>query len=199
MGLLHGVWMNAVDAVSHPFTDGSITFPHPTVRAEHELATVEICVAKMTNMLQDINEMYFSYWKPPGVSERMWSANSEASISVEYQTLAGHSCRLSEKLGDLMISTGVPCKWLWEVWKHLGALVKSLGAPGRTRKCQQQAWERQRHVWERWRHVQQHLESQWSSLGATTSSLGKLLVQLEIIATNYYSMIFKSHAFNLYS
>jgi hypothetical protein len=23
----------------------------------------------------DISKMYFSYWKPPGVSERMWSVN----------------------------------------------------------------------------------------------------------------------------
>jgi len=25
--------------------------------------------------------MYFSHWKPPGVSERMWSVNLAASIS----------------------------------------------------------------------------------------------------------------------
>jgi len=38
----------------------------------------------------------FSHWKPPGVSERMWSVNINASISGEYQTLGGHSCRPSE-------------------------------------------------------------------------------------------------------
>jgi hypothetical protein len=44
---------------------------------------------------QNISKMYFSHWKPPGVSERMWSVNLDASISGEYQTLGGHSCRLS--------------------------------------------------------------------------------------------------------
>ena len=38
-----------------------------------------------------MSKMYFSHWKPPGVSERMWSLNLEASISGEYQTLGGHS------------------------------------------------------------------------------------------------------------
>jgi len=39
-----------------------------------------------------IRKRHFSQWKPPGVSERMWSVNSDASISGEYQTLGGHSC-----------------------------------------------------------------------------------------------------------
>jgi len=43
-----------------------------------------------------ISKMYFSHWKPPGVSKRMWSVNLDASISGEYQTLGGHSCRPSE-------------------------------------------------------------------------------------------------------
>jgi hypothetical protein len=43
-----------------------------------------------------ISKMYFSHWKPPGESERMWSVNLDASISGEYQTLGGHSCRPSE-------------------------------------------------------------------------------------------------------
>jgi len=43
-----------------------------------------------------INTMYFGRWEPPGVSERMWSVNLEASISGEYQTLGGHSDRPSE-------------------------------------------------------------------------------------------------------
>jgi len=38
-----------------------------------------------------ISKIYFSLWKPPGVSERMWSVNLDASISGEYQTLGGHS------------------------------------------------------------------------------------------------------------
>jgi len=43
-----------------------------------------------------ISKMYFSHWKTPGVSERMWSVILDASISGEYQTLAEYSCRPSE-------------------------------------------------------------------------------------------------------
>jgi len=35
-------------------------------------------------------------------------------------------------------------------------------------------------------------------VGKTTSSLGTLLVRLEIIATTYRSTIFKTHVFSLY-
>jgi hypothetical protein len=34
--------------------------------------------------IDNISEMYLSHWKPPGVSERMWSVNIDASISGEY-------------------------------------------------------------------------------------------------------------------
>jgi len=44
----------------------------------------------------NISKMYFSHWKAPGESERMWSVNLDASISGEYQTRGGHSCRPSE-------------------------------------------------------------------------------------------------------
>jgi len=57
-----------------------------------------------------IRNMYFSHWKTPGVSERMWSVNLDASISAQYQTLGGHSGWASESLGSLMTATGVP----WE-------------------------------------------------------------------------------------
>jgi len=40
----------------------------------------------------NISKMYFSHWKPAGVSERMWSVNLDTSIPGEYQTLRGHSC-----------------------------------------------------------------------------------------------------------
>jgi len=63
-----------------------------------------------------ISKMYFSHWKPPGVSERMWSVNLEASISGEYQTVGGHSCRSSESLEAPATSLGAP--------------TISLGAPG---------------------------------------------------------------------
>jgi len=55
-----------------------------------------------------ISKMYFSHWKPPEVSERMWSVNLDASISREYQTLKGHSCRPSEYLGAPTTSLAVP-------------------------------------------------------------------------------------------
>jgi len=45
---------------------------------------------------QSISLMYCSCWKPPGVSERMWSVNLDVSISGEYQTLGGHSGRPSK-------------------------------------------------------------------------------------------------------
>jgi len=56
----------------------------------------------------DISKIYFSLWKTPGVSERMCSVNLDASISGEYQTLGGHSCRPSMQPGSLMNGTGVP-------------------------------------------------------------------------------------------
>jgi hypothetical protein len=46
--------------------------------------------------LCSISKMYFSHWEPPGVSERRWSVNLEASISGENQTLGGHSGRPSK-------------------------------------------------------------------------------------------------------
>jgi len=46
--------------------------------------------------IASISKMYFSHWKLPGVSERMWSVNLDASISGEYQTLGAHSCEPSE-------------------------------------------------------------------------------------------------------
>jgi hypothetical protein len=41
-------------------------------------------VTKLPNALQYISKMYFGHWQPPGVSERMWSVNLNASISGEY-------------------------------------------------------------------------------------------------------------------
>ena len=43
-----------------------------------------------------IRTMYFSHWKSPGVSERMWSENLDGLMSGEYQTLRGHLGRPSE-------------------------------------------------------------------------------------------------------
>jgi hypothetical protein len=65
-------------------------------RPEVILNTAVIAWGKITLLRWLISKMYFSHWKPPGVSERMWSVNLDASISGEYQTLGGHSCRRSE-------------------------------------------------------------------------------------------------------
>jgi len=43
-----------------------------------------------------ISKINFSHWKTPGVSERIWSVNLDASILGKYQTPGGHSCRPSE-------------------------------------------------------------------------------------------------------
>jgi len=65
--------------------------------------------------LHSISKMYFSHWKPPGVSERMWRVNLDASISGEYQTLGGDSCHNWERRR--------------QAWEHLGAPATCLGAP----------------------------------------------------------------------
>jgi hypothetical protein len=79
-----------------------------------------------------INKMNFSYWEPPGVSERRQSVNLEASISIENQTLGGHSGRPSELQGSLMTGTGAPCKRLQEGWEHLGLSPNQCGNPKQT-------------------------------------------------------------------
>jgi len=53
-------------------------------------------IGSLEIVLPCISTMYFSLWKTPGVSERMWSVNLEGSISGEYQTLGGYSGRPSE-------------------------------------------------------------------------------------------------------
>ena len=85
-------------------------------------------------------------------------------------------------------------------------LERTLGAPGSTCECRRQAWEHPLQSWECWRQaweprrqVWEHLESQPSCLGERTPSLGMLLERLEIIATTYCSMIFKTHVLGLYS
>jgi len=55
-----------------------------------------------------ISKMYFSHWKPPGVSERMRSVNLDASISGEYPTVGGYCSWPSDCLGSLMTGRGVP-------------------------------------------------------------------------------------------
>jgi hypothetical protein len=110
-----------------------------------------------------ISTMYFSYWMPPGVSERMWSVNCGAPHSPEYLTLEGHTNRPLESLRAQPTTLGAPTTSPW-------ALAISLGSPQLTvKKCEK-----------------------------TTSSLGMLLVWLEIIARTYHSTIINTHVFSLY-
>jgi hypothetical protein len=44
----------------------------------------------------NISKMYSSHWMPPRLSEWTWSVNLGVSISGEYQTIGGHSCRPSK-------------------------------------------------------------------------------------------------------
>jgi len=74
--------------------------------------------------------MYFSHWKPPGVSERMWIVNFDASISGEYQTLRGHSCRPSESLGAPTTSLGAPRITVEQSGKNNVFFGNAAGAPG---------------------------------------------------------------------
>ena len=59
-------------------------------------------------LLHRISKIYFNHRKPPGVSHRIWSVNLGASISGEFQTLGGHSCRHSKRLGTPTTSLGAP-------------------------------------------------------------------------------------------
>jgi len=97
------------------------------------------CVGKESHM----SKMYFSHWKPPGVSERMWSVNLNASISGECQTLGGHSCRPSEYLGAPTTNLGAPVS--------AGNTPGTAGdMSGSTLNHSRAVWEKQHLVWERW-------------------------------------------------
>ena len=88
-----------------------------------------------------ISQRYFSLWKTPGVSERMWSVNLEASISGEYQTLGGYSGRPSLGLESLTTSTGVT--GISDDWYRstMGVIVISLGARRSARENFGCTWE----------------------------------------------------------
>jgi len=85
--------------------------------------------------------MYFSLWKTPGVSEKMWSVNLEASISGEYQTLGEHSTRPSALLPYLMTGTWVPR--ISDGWYRstMGVIATSLGARRRAGEIFGCTWE----------------------------------------------------------
>jgi hypothetical protein len=101
-----------------------------------------------------ISKMYFSHWMPPGVAERMRSVNLDASISGEYQTVGGHSCRRSDISNNRSFRL-----------EHPGIPDGSDGSDGTSypltenymlpvaqvtgRVAQQSAWECRRQTWER--------------------------------------------------
>jgi hypothetical protein len=61
-------------------------------------------------VIRYIGKMYISPWKPPGVSERMWSVNLEASVSGEYSDSRQAflpAIRVTESAGDKPQSNGV--------------------------------------------------------------------------------------------
>ena len=94
----------------------------------HVLRWCRGLLARDYRKVHHISKMYFSLWTPPGVSERMWSVSFEVSISGEYQTLGGHSGRLSEQLGSLM--TGTEVTGISDDWYRttMGVIVISLRA-----------------------------------------------------------------------
>jgi len=93
-----------------------------------------------------ISQMYCSHWNPPGVSERMWSVNLDASIAGEYEIFGGHSCRPSDWLGAPVTCLGEP--------------TTSLGAPGSAGNKSGSADNKPGSTWERRQQVWERLESQ---------------------------------------
>jgi len=89
-----------------------------------------------------ISKMYFSHWKPPGVSERMWSVNLDASISGEYETRGGHSCRPSEEEGVPATSKRAPAT-------GLGAPATAGGKPESTGNNSRSSSHHSRAVWDK--------------------------------------------------
>ena len=79
-----------------------------------------------------------------------------------------------------------------------GVIVIGLGTPWSANHKPGSTWERWRQAWERRQQLWEHLASQYSSLRKTTSSLGALLLLLEMIATTYRSTMFKTHVFGYY-
>jgi hypothetical protein len=60
-------------------------------KMDNMMKALEACTFQVSkvNELRYISKMYFSHWELPGVSEKMWSVNMDASISGKYQTLDG--------------------------------------------------------------------------------------------------------------
>jgi len=81
---------------------------------------------------------------------------------------------------------------------HLGAPGSTVSKAGSADHKPGSTWERQGQACERRPQAWEHVDSLWSRL-EKTSSLGPLLVHLEIIATTYRSIIVKTDVFSLYS
>jgi len=86
-------------------------------------------------VLHSISKMYYSHWKPPGVSERMWSVNLDASISGVSDPRRAFlpAFRVTGSADDKPGSTWERRRQAWErrrqAWEHLGAPATNLGAP----------------------------------------------------------------------
>jgi len=149
-----------------------------------------------------INKMNFCHWEPPGGSGRIWSENIDGSIVRGQPTQRGHPSWPLEELGSLMTGMRVQCHWQWHVSEHLGGTERNPGLPGITWGAGNKSGSADIMPGGTWKYRQQpweHLNSLSSSQVKTSSSLGILLVCLEIIATTYHSTIFKTHIFCLYS
>ena len=97
----HTPWPQPPAAAQQPRTPEP--FPRQQTLDNHSLSGYEFLALVRPRRhrlavptLRDISKMYFRCRKSPGVSERMWSVNLDASMSGSYQTLGGHSGHNSE-------------------------------------------------------------------------------------------------------
>jgi len=84
----YGKWINSAIRWLHQAYNGTSSSKVESVWGCWTLSSLRF---NLNPVVKNISKMYFSYWEPPGVSERMWSVNFEVSIWEEYQTVRGHS------------------------------------------------------------------------------------------------------------
>jgi len=142
-----------------------------------------------------ISKMYFGHREPLGVSESCQTRIPEWSNPRDYWTDA----------------VAIRCTWkqVGALAKNLGVLTTRLGAPWSPGNKPGSAEYKTGSDDDKLGSAWEHLGAPATSLGAcqitvelsgkTSSSLGTVLVRLEIIATTYRSIMFETHAFSLYS
>jgi len=121
-------------------------------------------------VLHSISKIYSSHWKPPVVSERMWSVNLDASISGVSDPRRAFlpAFRVTGSADEKPGSAWECRRHTWERWRHTSERRRHTWERRRhTWERRRHTWERRRHTWERWqhtwerqRHVWDHLESQ---------------------------------------